>query len=206
MIDPTTGDLIKAAYWPGAVVVIVAGGMVLFCRSIANRIQHAKLFDWSKKAAEFYEPQSAAQVSIGEAGPGVSTATALPPGAFNEAQARAAIGTLVTGWRFEKYLRIIYPAQLELLLALKDGAVFTDKEASSYYDKLAPDYKTNVNYISFLTFLITQGLVHNELTALNEGRYSITSTGLKFLAFRDQIANGVAFPELNAFDATPSAP
>ena len=202
-MDPTTADLIKDAYWPLAVAVILLGFMLLFCRSIADRIRHAKGFDWSKKSAEFYESQGAAQVAIGDSTPSLPSGAAPPPGRLDEAQAKTAIQSLVTGWRFERYLRIIYPAQLELLLALKDGAVFTDKEASSYYDKLPPDYKTNVNYVSFLTFLITQGLVHNELTALNEGRYSITSAGLKFLAFRDQIANGVAFPQLNAFDATP---
>jgi hypothetical protein len=204
-MDPTTADLVKAAYWPEAFVVVLGGGMLLFCRSIADRIRHAKAFDWSKKAAEFYESQSAAQVSIGESSPEVPAATALPPGAFDEAQAKAAIQALVTGWRFERYLRIIYPAQLELLLALKDGAVFTDKEASSYYDKLPPDYKVNVTYVSFLQFLLVQGLIHNQLTAAGEGRYTITPIGLKFLAFRDQIANGVVYPQMNIFDTTPPA-
>lgn len=200
MLDPTTVDLIEAAYWPGAFVVVVGGGMILFCRSIANRIQHAKIFDWSKKSAEFYESQSAAQVSIGESSPEVASATPPPPGTFDAARAKRAVQSLATGWRFERYLRIIYPAQLELLMALKGGAVFTDAEAHVYYDKLPPDYKVNVTYVAFIEFLIVQGLIHNELTAAGEGRYTITLVGSKFLEFRDQIANGVVYPEMNIFD------
>ena len=196
-MDPTIADLIKAAYWPLTVVVVLVGFMLLFCRSIANRIRHAKVFDWSKKSAEFFEPQgAAAQVSIGESAP------TLPSGAgtFDEAQAKTAIEILSTGWRFERIMRIIYPTQLELLFALRNGALFTDKEALPYYDKMPAELKVRVNYASFMLFLISPGLVHNDLSPTGEGRYSMTSVGLMFLAFRDQVANGVVFPEMNAFD------
>jgi hypothetical protein len=104
-----------------------------------------------------------------------------------------------TGWWFERILRVIFPAQLEMLLALASGATMSDDEAVHYYNMLPDDLRKLVPYAAFVEFMLAHSLVRNEPTSQGANRFTITSNGQKFLHYRQLVANGVPWPFQNVY-------
>lgn len=186
-MDPALADVLKGLEWP---VTLVTAGVIVtswFREPIKERIRTMSKAQIGSNSVEFQGQ--------------VQTTMPVPPAQTESLdQAKAALRIAATGWRFERYLRVIYPAQLEFLMELQVRKTLPNKVAQLYYEKMSADLRAAFPYLNFWTFLTSNQLVSNSPDANGENQFSITATGEKLLEYRTQFFSGTAWPY---FDAAP---
>jgi len=103
---------------------------------------------------------------------------------------------LTNGWRYERLLRIIFAAQMGLMLKYQDGTPFGTRELNEWYKQLPRELQKTVTTESFMGFLTSQSLVE-AFPAIGAITYRVTNSGRSFLEYVRKVGTTNAFPGLS---------